>query len=78
MLNVRCFPIPPRAGGQRSAELCQMALPLCHCGAFGATFRGLQNGLKLNLVICLQCFHAVFEIAAPLLHWNREQTTNFL
>jgi hypothetical protein len=55
-----------------------MALLLCHYGAFGATFRGLKNGVKLNLVLCLQGVRAVFGIAAPLLHWNREQTTNFL
>jgi hypothetical protein len=41
-----------------------MALPLCHCGAFGATFRGLKNGLKVNLAVCLKGFHAIHGIAA--------------
>jgi hypothetical protein len=49
---------------RKISQLCQMALLLCHCDAFGATFSGLQNGLKLNLVLCLQGFHGVPGIAA--------------
>jgi hypothetical protein len=41
-----------------------MALLLCHCDAFGATFGGLENGVKLNPVLCLQGFHVVTEMTA--------------
>jgi hypothetical protein len=41
-----------------------MALLVCHCDAFGATFHRLKKGIKVILILCLQGFHVVPEIAA--------------
>jgi hypothetical protein len=41
-----------------------MALLLCHCGAFGATFHRLKNRVKINLLLCLQGFHAIPRMTA--------------
>jgi hypothetical protein len=54
-----------------------MALSLRQCGAFGAVFCHLKNGIKSNLVLCFQAFHAIPGIAASELRENRRQTTNF-
>jgi hypothetical protein len=41
-----------------------MALQQCHSDAFGAVFSRLQNGVKVNPVLCLQGFHDIPGIAA--------------
>jgi hypothetical protein len=67
-----------RAGGRRSAQLCQTALRLCHDDAFGTVFQPAEKPQNQKSTLCLQGFRAVFEMTALLLHWYREQTTNFL
>jgi hypothetical protein len=50
---------------------------LCQSDAFGTIFQPVRKQEKEKSDLCLQGFHVVFEMTAPLLHWNREQTTNF-
>jgi hypothetical protein len=75
MLDVFQFNAGPEAGAPPNCA--KRHNQLCHIDAFGTVYYHLYMRTKHNSILCLQGFRVVFGIAAPLLHWNREQTTNF-
>jgi len=57
--------------------LCQLALLLCHFGAFGTVFGLVKFGLNQHFLLYLQWFNGVFSVTAPsLLGGTRQSVFN--